>query len=204
MGLSTGPDNRSRWENVPIIQSEVFYLEMNTDPKLTPLSLEPFSLNRTLGISVEDYLSIYRAVGRDYLWNYRPGQTHEEIATILHSPSTWMYLLKDGATTVGMAEIDATNPKSLELVHFGLIPSLLHKGIGKKFLHNMIQLMWSAGTERIWLSTCGLDHPKAPRFYENAGFSRFKMALGEFKDWRFTGFYDATDAPQIPPGKPAL
>jgi hypothetical protein len=24
--------------------------------------------------------------------------------------------------------------------------------------------------------------------------------MGEFKDWRFTGFYNMTDAPQIPYG----
>jgi hypothetical protein len=51
------------------------------------------------------------------------------------------------------------------------------------------------------LSTCGLDHPKAVKFYEAAGFGVFKRTNGEFRDWRFTGFYDMSDAPQIPLGK---
>jgi hypothetical protein len=46
-----------------------------------------------------------------------------------------------------------------------------------------------------------MDHPKAIRFYEAAGFVPFKTKMGEFKDWRFTGFYDMADAPQIPFGK---
>jgi hypothetical protein len=45
-----------------------------------------------------------------------------------------------------------------------------------------------------------MDHPKAVQFYENAGFAKFKTSVGEFKDWRFTGFYQMADAPQIPYG----
>lgn len=48
-----------------------------------------------------------------------------------------------------------------------------------------------------------MDHPKAISFYEAAGFQTFKSKMGEFKDWRFIGFYDMKDAPQIPLGMKA-
>jgi GNAT superfamily N-acetyltransferase len=149
---------------------------------------------------VADYLHLYREVGRDYLWNYRPGQTDSEIAAILNSPSTWMYLLLDGDKAVGMAELDASDPSDVELVHFGLLPHLLNLGLGKQFLRNIIRLVWDSGAKRMWLSTCDMDHPKAIRFYESAGFTVFKTKMGEFRDWRFTGFYDMSDAPRIPYG----
>lgn len=187
--------------DVPVVLSEVTYLEMLENPRLPQADLGKFAMRRVVNMSVADYLEIYREVGRDYLWNYRPGQSDEEIRAILDSPATWMYVLFDGDQAVGMAELDATDPNDVELVHFGLIPRLLNKGIGKLFLQNIISLVWGSGVRRMWLSTCGMDHPKAIRFYEAAGFVPFKTKMGEFKDWRFTGFYDMAAAPQIPYGK---
>jgi GNAT superfamily N-acetyltransferase len=187
--------------DVPVVLSEVTYLEMLENPRLPQADLGKFAMRRVVNMSVADYLEIYREVGRDYLWNYRPGQSDEEIRAILDSPATWMYVLFDGDQAVGMAELDATDPNDVELVHFGLIPRLLNKGIGKLFLQNIISLVWGSGVRRMWLSTCGMDHPKAIRFYEAAGFVPFKTKMGEFKDWRFTGFYDMAAAPQIPHGK---
>jgi GNAT superfamily N-acetyltransferase len=186
--------------DVPIIRSEVTYLGMTSNPNVEPADLGHFQLRKASNINVTSYLDIYKAVGRDYLWNYRGGQSAEEIGRILNAPSTWIYLLYQESAVVGMAELDATNPKDVELVHFGLIPSLLHQGIGRKFLQSIIHLVWNTGVERMWLSTCGMDHPKATNFYEHAGFTKFKTCMGEFKDWRFTGFYTMEDAPQIPHG----
>jgi len=185
---------------VPVIYSEVTYLEMVKDPGVQPADLGRFSMRRVESMSVADYIGIYREVGRDYLWNYRPGQSDEEIRAILSSPATWMYLLFEEDQAVGMAELDASNADDVELVHFGLIPRFLNQGIGKLFLQNIISLVWKTDVRRMWLSTCGMDHPKAIRFYEAAGFVPFKTKMGEFKDWRFTGFYNMADASKIPYG----
>jgi len=192
--------NDSRWADVPVLTSEITYLEMLAHPNLSPVDLGGLSLHRIETPDVDEYLDIYRAVGRDYLWNYRPGQTREEIELVLRATSTTLYLLKDSDHTIGMAELDTRPETGVELVHFGLIPGLLHRGIGRKFLTNVIELVWRTSPARLWLSTCGLDHPKAIKFYESAGFLIFKRTVGEFKDWRFTGFYEMSDAPQIPLG----
>lgn len=193
--------NDSRWADVPVLTSEVIYLEMTQNPKLAPVDLGELNLVRVDSPEVDSYLDIYRAIGRDYIWNYRPGQTREEIEEILRAPSTTLYLLQESDKTIGMAELDTKPDTGVELVHFGLIPALLHRGIGRKFLHSIIELVWRSPPARMWLSTCGLDHPKAVKFYEAAGFRVFKRTNGEFLDWRFTGFYDMSDAPQIPFGK---
>lgn len=98
--------NKSDNSDVPTILSEVTYLEMNTDPRIAPADLGKFSMVQVRDMSVADYLSQYREVGRDYLWNYRPGQKEDEIKLILNSPDTWMYLLVDGEKCIGMAEFD--------------------------------------------------------------------------------------------------
>lgn len=191
----------SSFEGVPLIRSEITYLEMTANPKLSEPDLGVFRLQRVENLSVEDYLDIYREIGRDYLWNYRPGQTSSEISKIINAPSTLIYLLYSGDEAVGMAELDAVNPNDIELVHFGLLPRFLNQGIGRTFLQAVLYLVWSRDVKRMWLSTCGMDHPKALRFYESAGFVPFKSTAGNFKDWRFTGFYEMSDAPQIPYGK---
>lgn len=157
-------------------------------------------MRRVEALGVSEYIDLYREIGRDYLWNYRPGQSLTEIAEIIHSPKTWIYLLFDRERAVGMAELDVSNPEDIELVHFGLIPRLLNRGLGRLYLQNVLRVVWESGAARIWLSTCGMDHPNAVTFYEVAGFVIFKTARGEFKDWRFTGFYDMSDAPRIPFG----
>jgi hypothetical protein len=131
-------------KSAPIIQSKVTYLEMNQDSGCPKADLGSLSLRRVHAMPVADYLHLYREVGRDYLWNYRPGQTEDEVAAILNSPSTWMYVLSDGDRAVGMAELDANNPSDVELVHFGLLPHLLNIGLGKQFLQNIIRLVWDS------------------------------------------------------------
>jgi hypothetical protein len=65
-------------EKAPIIQSKVTYLEMNKDSGCEKADLGHLSLRRVLNMPVAEYLDLYREVGRDYLWNYRPGQTDSE------------------------------------------------------------------------------------------------------------------------------
>lgn len=192
--------HNNRDKDVPVIFATVTYLEMVADPRVPPVDLGEFVLQRLERITVAEYLGIYRAVGRQYLWSYRPGQSDDEIQAILDSPATRLYGLYRAQELVGLAELDAADPLDVELVHFGLIPRYVGQGLGKLFLANILSLVWSGGIHRLWLSTCAMDHRKSVPFYQAAGFSIFKTRLGQFYDWRFTGFYDMTDAPQIPFG----
>ncbi|MBI1328002.1 MAG: GNAT family N-acetyltransferase [Alphaproteobacteria bacterium] len=185
---------------LPIIKSTVTYLEMRKNPYLVEMPIDGFELRLEEKPAVETYIDIYREVGRDYIWNYRPAQSVQEIEEIIQSGRTRLYYLYKDKTPIGMAELDVTKPDDVELVHFGLLPAYTDSGLGRKFLSEIIRLTWGGGASRLWLSTCGLDHPKAIKFYENAGFSVFKTREGEFKDYRYSDFYDMKDAPQIPHG----
>ena len=187
-------------ESLPIILSEVTYLEMCINPNLQITDLGKFKMQYQESPNVAEYLDIYRAVGRDYIWNYRPGQSIQEIEQLLKSIDSRLCYLYLNDRIVGLAELDVSNRRDVELVHFGLIPEFLNQGIGKLFLNNIIYEVWNSGVDRMWLSTCSLDHPKAIRFYQSAGFNIFKTRMGEFKDYRFSDFYDLNDAPHIPYG----
>lgn len=184
--------------NLPVIQSEITYLEMLGKPSIEDVSLDEHSFQYISTPDVKTYLNLYREIGRDYIWNYRPGQTEQEIEQLIQSDNTRLYYLYDGQTAIGMAEIDCSKPDALEIVHFGLLPAYIDKGIGKKFFAKTLQELWQGNVRRVWLSTCGMDHPKAIEFYQNAGFEIFKTKMGEFLDYRHSGFYDLKDAPRIP------
>jgi GNAT superfamily N-acetyltransferase len=184
--------------DIPTIKTMVTYMEMVTNPLLPDIALDGYELKIERDVDVHFYLDLYREIGRDYIWNYRPGQTVDEVGEIIQSDRTRLYVLYDKGAAMGMAEIDLTDKSSPEIVHFGLLPAYIDKGLGRSFLHKIIYLLWQGGIDRLWLSTCDLDHPKAIAFYQNAGFKVFKTKEAIFKDWRYTGFYNMTDAPQIP------
>ena len=190
-------------KDIPIIKSWVAYLEqtapVKSEYKNTSSDLK---IVRQKDVSADDYLNIYREVGRDYIWNYRPSQTKQEVQSIISSPDTHLFYFYQGDDVIGFSEVDALNPKEVEIVHFGFLPKYINKGFGKIIFQMLLNALWELKPERLILSTCGLDHPKAVKFYEAAGFSVFKKKEDvEFQDYRYTDFYELTDAPQIPLAK---
>jgi GNAT superfamily N-acetyltransferase len=173
----------------PIINSEITYLEMASRPILSRSDFGEYKLTLISKPNLSEYLAIYKAVGRDYNWNYRPGQTFQEINEILNSPLNMIYYFYHQDAPIGLAEIDWTDSLAPEIVHFGLTPEYLNKGIGKNFLNNLLLELWEKQIDRVWLSTCEMDHPKAINFYQQAGFKIVKTKIGEFRDYRNSKFY---------------
>jgi len=183
---------------LPVIKSKVTYLEMTSYPRLSDVDLKNFDIRYISNPEYDFYMNLYRDVGRDYIWNYRPGQSRQEVTDLINSKQNELYVLYENDNPVGMAEIDVTDANSIEIIHFGQIPKLINQGIGRKFFNNILVEVWNKNPERVWLATCGLDHPKAISFYQNAGFEIFKETEDNFYDYRYSDFYDLTDAPQIP------
>lgn len=185
---------------LPLIKTKITYMDMTGGLARSgqDTELNEYTLHLEKKPNVEWYIDSYRTIGRDYIWNYRPGQTIEDIRNIIQSDNCEIYTLCKGDAAIGMAELDVSDPKNIEIVHFGLIPAFVGQGIGQKFLLQIITMLWARQPDRIWLSTCGLDHPQAISFYQNAGFMIFKTTDGVFKDYRYSDFYTLEDAPQIP------
>lgn len=185
----------------PKINSWVEYLEMRNNPVLNDgdIDLGNLSIQLKTDLSADDYLALYKEVGRHYIWNYRPSQSKEKVQEIVSSESTQIYYFYNDADEIGFSEIDASNPKDIEIVHFGLVQECLGQGFGKELFKAILQKLWSTSPDRVHLSTCGLDHEKAVRFYTAAGFEIYKTKENvAFEDYRYSDFYDMNDAPQIP------
>ncbi len=185
----------------PKINSWIKYLEMKNNPFLgnDDIDLGNLTIQLKTELSADDYLELYKEVGRHYIWNYRPSQSKEKVQEIISSNTTQIYYFYDGENSIGFSEIDASNPKDIEIIHFGLIQDHLGKGHGKELFKAIVKRLWDTSPNRVHLSTCGLDHQKAVDFYESAGFEVYKTKENvEFEDYRYSDFYDMSDAPQIP------
>ena len=185
----------------PIIKSWVKYLEMKENPKIddTDFNLKGTSLQLQDNLSVDNYLNLYKKVGRHYIWNYRPSQSKEKVQEIISNTTTRIYFFIKNDDTIGFSEVGCSDAQNIEIVHFGLLQSQINKGLGKELFKALLKDLWALSPDRIYLSTCGLDHEKAVTFYQNAGFSIFKEKGNvEFEDYRYSDFYDMKDAPQIP------
>lgn len=184
--------------NLPVIKSTVWVMELQNIPDEFITKRDSLTMQKQDGISPEDYLNLYREVGKDYIWNYRPSNTRKELVELLESPNTQLYFFYEGEKTIGFAEISQKD-SVFEIVHFGLIPSYIQKGYGSYFFSKILKTLLGQNHSKIWLSTCGLDHPNAVNFYKKHGFELTSTKENvEFQDYRYTDFYDLTDAPQIP------
>lgn len=117
----------------------------------------------------------YREVGGAWQWEDR----------LVWSPEQWWaWVGRDSLETwvafwegveAGYVELERQQEGSVEIVYFGLLPSMIGKGLGSGMLTLAVQRAWEVdGTSRVWLHTCSEDHPHALANYEKRGFRLFK------------------------------
>ena len=99
---------------------------------------------------------------------------------------------------VGMLELDLRREDETELSYFGLVPELAGQGYGRWLMAQALALAWRAGTERVWLHTCTLDHPRALGFYRAQGFAAVARTLETFPDPRLLGVLPREAGPHVP------
>jgi ribosomal protein S18 acetylase RimI-like enzyme len=88
----------------------------------------------------------------------------------------------------GFGEINrGVKPGEAELTYFGLMPDYIGQGLGWYFINAIIDIAWASEPSRIWVHTCHLDHPRAIRNYQKAGFKVFGQAVEKLPDPRAAG-----------------
>ena len=158
-----------------LVDVTVFYLEMLGPARRTvPAPRDELSVRQVPAPTVEEYRSLYNAVGRDYHWLSRRKLTDAELANVIQNPRNEWHVLHVAGTPAGFAELDRRQPDEIELVQFGLTSEFLGQGLGKWFLQWTIDRAWSYLPRRFWLHTCTLDHPAALPNYLRAGFTLFR------------------------------
>lgn len=186
------------------IADVVTSLQMFAAPPLRPEVGSPeWSLSRLETPAPEDYLALYRAVGRDWLWFTRLVTPRDALLASIHDPKVEIYRLEAPGGEVGMLELDFSEPGTCELTYFGVSRGLIGGGAARWLMNRAIRRAWSQPIRRFWVHTCTLDHQGAPAFYVRSGFVPFRRQVEITDDPRLLGLGSLDEAPHAPPIRPA-
>lgn len=122
---------------------------------------------------------LYATVGRDWQWIDRLPWSDAEWLAWLDRPrvETWVAYVE--GTPAGYFQLDgASEPGSVEIAYFGLMPGFIGKGLGGWLLTEAIRRAWALGAARVWVHTCSLDGPHALANYQARGLRVFKEEVG--------------------------
>lgn len=172
---SSPQDNKGK--RVPVT---ITYLEQSERPlvKEPPAPRGKIAILRAENPPIHFYRYLYRLVGDPWKWVSRRVMNDEELASIIHHPAVYLYVLYFNGVPAGFAELDARENKDIEIKFFGLVPDFVGKNLGRYFLLQVIDLAWSFGPKRVRLETCTLDHPAALPLYQKMGFRVFDRREG--------------------------
>lgn len=121
---------------------------------------------------------LYREIGADWEWTGRLKWSGEE----------WRdYAVRDGLETwraewksfeAGYFELEKQEGGNVEIAIFGLLPTMIGKGLGGAMLDRAIVRAWEIpGTTRVWVHTCTDDHEHALANYKRCGFEIFEIEI---------------------------
>lgn len=173
-------------------------LQMFARPPKRPVpATSSFRLVRLENVTAEEYLDLYRAVGRDWLWFSRLAYAEADLLKVIRDPKVEVYRL-EGEGGVGILELDFRDEGECELAFFGVSPGLVGTGAGRWLMDHAIEMAWSRPIKRFWVHTCTLDHQGALAFYVRSGFVPFRRKIEIADDPRLHGKAPRDSAPHFP------
>jgi len=177
----------------------VTYLEMRAPRAVEPHpTMSEFAIRRVEKADLDWYRRLFRDIGGPWLWFSRLRMTDDQLRAILHSSQVDVFVLSHNGVDGGLLEFDRRHMPDIEILYFGVAPSLIGKSAGRALLEYCLPLEWAHRPQRIWLHTCTWDHPKALAFYLKAGFVPYKRGLEITDDPRLTGHIARDAAPDVP------
>jgi len=181
------------------LAAAVVFLEQRARPAARPdPAIEGLTLERLTDADLDRYLALFAAVGEPWLWFGRRIMPRATLAAILADPAVEALALVRDGRDVGLLELDARDPASIELAYFGLVPELVGSGAGRWLMNRAIDKAWARAPERFFVHTCNFDHPGALAFYVRSGFVPYGRAIEIAADPRLLGHLPRTAAPHVP------
>lgn len=150
----------------------VTFLRMDQPPPLPAPPLPPgFAVHPEPRCSLATYRRLYAGVGAAYVWWLRRMTPDAQLAALLASPSTSVFILHDPeGREAGFYELDSSAWPEVNLSYFGLMPQAVGHGLGLAFLRHAVDTVWGTGARGMTVNTCTADHPRALPTYLKAGF----------------------------------
>ena len=152
------------------------YLQLLDRDQLRPARRRPDGARVEAVEDVEPALFrwLYTTVGGPWHWRDRLPWTDDDITRHFASPDVALRVLTHHGVTAGYYELARQADGSVEIVHFGLVPDFVGKGLGGFLLEEATEAAWDLGANRVWLHTCTLDDPAALPNYLARGFRPFR------------------------------
>ena len=149
----------------------VTYLEMRACPSL--VVTRPHRSGMLLRLeepTTAFYRYLYETVGSRWGWHTRAEMTDTELLAVIADPLVDVFVLYMGGVPAGFFELDRRTGGEVELVHFGLAPDFIGRGLGKMLLASAVETAWDHDPERVWVKSTNRDHPRGLLTYQWAGF----------------------------------
>lgn len=199
-GLANGLHDLAPGKVADIVTS----LEMFQRPPLRPEAGDaPWRLERMIQPDAADYLALYTAVGRDWLWFTRLVTPLPDLNASILDPRVEVYRLVAPGGETGILELDFREPDTCELTYFGVTGGLIGGGAARWMMNRAIERAWSQPIRRFWVHTCTLDAQGAVDFYQRSGFRAFRRQVEVADDPRLAGLAPLDSAPHVPVIRPA-
>jgi GNAT superfamily N-acetyltransferase len=156
-----------------VVETTVTYLSMEARPAQLPaMPRSPrLALMKAENIPLHFYRYLYGAVGGSWLWVERLALSDVELSKRIHAVGIEVFVLYANGSPAGYYELDRSDPLSVRLVYFGLMPEWTGLKIGPWFLGSAVAEAFSRGAKALRVNTCTLDHPAALPLYQRLGFA---------------------------------
>lgn len=175
------------------IETVITYLEMLRPPPFrAPIQpAHKLALLRVATPSVAFYRYLYNSVGEPWFWYERRALSDSELAAAIQAEGVEISALYADGEPAGFVELDLRDKANACLAYFGLVPRYIGHGLGSYLLAWAVDEAWRRGPDRLWVHTCTLDHPRALRLYQRAGFVPYKQETKVIDDPRDVGLIPA-------------
>ncbi|MEO1550586.1 MAG: GNAT family N-acetyltransferase [Pseudomonadota bacterium] len=165
---------REQWVPIEVTQT---FLRMQARPKFdrpsAPLG-PPLALMRAEAPPTWWFLALYTAVGAAHHWTDKTDWEKAALEAYVSAPSRAIYTLMRDGWPAGFFVLDGVHEGVTSLDYFGLVPGAVGRGLGTYLLKTALHTAWDlAGTERLEVDTCTIDHPAALPLYQKMGFEAY-------------------------------
>lgn len=172
--------------SLPLLNITITYLQMLEPPPAPPTLPADALIMHAVKPTVSFYRYLYNTIGEPWLWFERRRISDDALAKLICVSSIEVYVLYIDGVPAGYGELDVSHAAETKLVYFGLLPEFIGRGYGKRFLQHLCHLAWREHTERVWVHTCNLDHPRALSVYQSVGFVAYDQHEHRIIDPRTT------------------
>ncbi|WP_237057398.1 GNAT family N-acetyltransferase [Microbulbifer sediminum] len=113
---------------------------------------------------------LYQLVGEPWQWVDRLALPDEDWKQYAERDALRTWVAYYRGSIAGYYELEQQADGNVQIAYFGLAPRFVGMGFGGYLLTHALQSAWDwAGTRRVWVHTCTLDHPGALNNYRARG-----------------------------------